>query len=175
MALPAGIPTLEASVTKNLTWPDNVFVSAHTANLVIRCRVEHARQPIHADHYPIETVIAIDMPMIKMKQRQNWKATKWEGFRETLEQNLQRLPPPAPIRNNAEFHQRFATLHEALYDTVEATVPWTKPCPHSKRWWTPALTRKRRELVSLQRTAYRWRTEPTHPAHEELTVARTTY
>jgi hypothetical protein len=60
MALPKDTPTLEHSSTGNWTRPDNVFISSHAHERIVKCDVEPERRPPRADHLPIITVLDIE-------------------------------------------------------------------------------------------------------------------
>jgi exonuclease III len=56
-ALPPAIATLEASNTKNLTRPDNVFCSASFEDKFTQCEVQTDLRPVVTDHFPIISTI----------------------------------------------------------------------------------------------------------------------
>ena len=55
MALPPTIPTLEATRTKNLTRPDNVFCTETLLQSLRSCSVAPELRPTRTDHFPILT------------------------------------------------------------------------------------------------------------------------
>ncbi len=59
MVLPPGIPTLEATHTKNLTRPDNVFCSGGIMEHLRSCDALPGLSPACTDHFPIQMVIDI--------------------------------------------------------------------------------------------------------------------
>ncbi|OJA12399.1 hypothetical protein AZE42_10042 [Rhizopogon vesiculosus] len=59
-------------------------------------------------------------------------------------------------------------ITQAISSTMEMDVPFSKPCPHSKRWWTRDLTHLCQCVNHLSRKAYQMRGLPNHPCHEEL-------
>lgn len=60
MALPKDIPTLEASSTKNLTHPDNVFLSHQLRNRITKFTAIPEQRAVNTDHFPILTVLDVD-------------------------------------------------------------------------------------------------------------------
>jgi endonuclease/exonuclease/phosphatase family metal-dependent hydrolase len=59
MILPAEIPTLELSSNKNLSRPDNVFLSTRIVNSVIRCSVIETPRISCTDHFTIQTELTL--------------------------------------------------------------------------------------------------------------------
>ena len=59
-------------------------------------------------------------------------------------------------------------LTEALQATIQDAVPLSKPCPHSKCWWSSRLSEmKRKKKNKLSSLAYPYRALADHPVHEE--------
>ncbi len=58
-------------------------------------------------------------------------------------------------------------LDDVVQETIEIYVPWTKPSPYIKRWWTGELTELWKHLRKVQKKAYRFRMFKDHPIHEE--------
>jgi hypothetical protein len=80
MALPKGIPTLEHSRTKNLTRPDNIFMSQILTNKLTLCDVITEGRTVRTDHYPIKTVIDVSPERASYRKIQSLKKVKWEDF-----------------------------------------------------------------------------------------------
>lgn len=62
-----------------------------------------------------------------------------------------------------------------VQETIELYVPWTKPSPYIKRWWTGELTDLCKRLHNVQKKAYRFRMFGDHPIHEEKDELRNKY
>lgn len=62
-----GVPTLEASHTKNYTRPDNIFCMPDILERLRICTVLHDKCPTNADHFPIQTVF--NLPTTAATQR----------------------------------------------------------------------------------------------------------
>lgn len=84
MALPPGIPTLEASSTGNWTRPDNVWYTDNNADIFVSCDVSPALCPPLADHLPIISVLNIPPPRTHAPSLRNFRDTDWSEFRKTL-------------------------------------------------------------------------------------------
>ncbi|KIJ53093.1 hypothetical protein M422DRAFT_95009, partial [Sphaerobolus stellatus SS14] len=80
MALPAGLPTLEASTTKNLTRPDNVFCTEELLNAMKTCEVKMEDRPAATDHFPIRSVFSTAVSQIEPKPKYNFRDVDWEEF-----------------------------------------------------------------------------------------------
>ncbi|KAI0028230.1 hypothetical protein K488DRAFT_33865, partial [Vararia minispora EC-137] len=61
MALKPGIPTLQHSVTKHWSRPDNVWISSRLLELVTFCNTLPDQRGPATDHLPIITLI--DIPL----------------------------------------------------------------------------------------------------------------
>ena len=91
----------------------------------------------------------------------------WVAFREALVAQLVDIPSPAPLGSGDGFQMAVAGLTGALQATIQAAVPLTRPCPHSKRWWSRSLSDLKRKKNKLSSLSYRYRALEDHPAHEE--------
>ncbi|KNZ77457.1 Putative 115 kDa protein in type-1 retrotransposable element R1DM [Termitomyces sp. J132] len=58
MVLRPYVPTLRAKSMKNLTRPDNVFITDSFQSQIVRCEVLHSEQLPKADHFPVITECA---------------------------------------------------------------------------------------------------------------------
>jgi ribonuclease HI len=106
--------------------------------------------------------------------RRNWRAVDWEAFNEHLS-SLLTHNPPLPLASVDEFQQAARFLTKAITDTIEHCVPHSKPCPHSKRWWTYRLSQLRGQVKRLSRLSYELRGIPEHQCHDELKVLKKRY
>jgi hypothetical protein len=61
--------------------------------------------------------------------------TDWKIFNEELA-TLINIPIPTIITTNYNFQKATEDLTSTLQDIIHTAVPTSKPCPHSKRWWT---------------------------------------
>lgn len=146
MALPKNIPTLRASATGNYTRPDNVFLTHNLINRTISCNVVANRKPVITDHWPILTVLDLETEIIEEEGKRNYRKVNWPEFKTALEEKLARRAPPNTISNIPAFNNRLSQLYADILLTIEEHVPMPKLHKHSKRWWTPELTRLRREV-----------------------------
>jgi len=66
-------------------------------------------------------------------------------------------------------------VNDSIRSTIESHVPMSKPCPHTKRWWTHDLSTLRRKKNRLATTSHRWRGLPDHPSHQQHQEIRKEY
>jgi ribonuclease HI len=176
MALPHGIPTLEAfGSTKNLTRPDNVFCSTEHVDRFIVCEARPADRPPRTDHFPIMSVLDVHPAITATEPRPDFRKADWKKLKETLNQHLSILSPPQDILTKASFDQRLELINQVIAYAVSEHVPISKPCPRSKRWWTPELKQERKEVAKLGRRAWKnaWMGDDT--AKKAHTRARRAY
>lgn len=102
MALPRGIPTLEAQNTKNLTHLDNIFCSTHIKEAIIRCNTEETAHPVNTDYFLIITELDLTLQTISLPTRRNFRSTNWEKFKSTLEEELCSHPDPTDLIHTKE-------------------------------------------------------------------------
>jgi hypothetical protein len=169
MTLPAGVPTLQALNSKNLTRPDNVFCSRSLEDELILCTVRRDLKPPNTDHFPILCHISIIPPRKDFVPRPNFRAVDWKAFREDLERRLDAIPPPSEIQDILTFDSRLKQIDELIAEIVDndEIVPKTKDTPYSKRWWTKTLATKKKEVQRIGKRAARKDFERNHPVHEQ--------
>ncbi|CDO77096.1 hypothetical protein BN946_scf184473.g40 [Trametes cinnabarina] len=174
-ALPAGIPTLEATRTKNLTRPDNVFASPGLLARMRSCVVERAKRPTKTDHFPISTTFDIPTDAAPARPRRNFRAVDWEEVDGALAQRIEARAFPARIDSKAVFDTTLDHLMADLQATINEHVPEVASTPYTKRWWSKDLSRMRKEKERLGRLHYRHRADRAHPSHVEYRRYRNMY
>lgn len=159
---------------RNKIWtrPDNVFCSQNAMEVLVKCTTVPGRRGAGTDHVPIDTVLSLPVTRTPPSISHNFRATDREEFKDILRQKIVALPPPEKIRSEAEFHQKLASITTSILDTIEQTVPKSKPSPHTKRWWNKDLETLRKAKNPLNSVSYRFRMDRQHPSHEQLRVAR---
>lgn len=172
--LPCGIPTLQANNTGNWTRPDNVLGTETIVDSLISCDTDPSQRGPRTDHVPILLTLELDTSKLSTEPRRNWRETDWEAFNEHLSKILEPFPP-TPLASEEEFQQAAHRITGAITSAMEATVPFTKPCPHSKRWWTKDLTILRKQVNEASRLAYQLRGLPEHACHDELKSIKNRY
>ena len=86
MALPKGLPTLQAMNTKNWTCVDNVFMSEELTGLLISCNTAPNLRSPGTDHVPILTVVDTGIPRVAPKPYRDYRTADWKAFRQDLAQ-----------------------------------------------------------------------------------------
>jgi hypothetical protein len=149
MPLPQGVPTLCAKRTGNLTRPDNVFCSEEFLDFFVSCDAYPSRTPGTTDHFPIISEVDLIPPVRVKEERWDWKATEWEEMAKMLEGELALLGDPAGYADLNEVLDALDKLDEAIWCCVAEKVLKVKICNRSKRWWTPELSKFRKERERL--------------------------
>lgn len=175
MALPKDIPTLRALNTRNLTRPDNVFISHPLIDALTYCNTEPEKQPVNTDHFPIIVKIDTSVTIHEEQQRFNFKGTDWDEFRKMLKAKLDKIPKTKTIHSVDDFDQMLISLDRAVHETIEKVVPKAKFSPHTKRWWSDELKKLKKTVTKKGRKAYNQRFNPGHPAHGEYKRLRNEY
>ena len=168
MALPKGLPTLQAMSTKNWTRVNNVFMLEDLTDLLVCCDTAPGLRGPGTDHVPIHTIIDTGIPPTAFEPYRNFRTADWKAFREELAQQLTRIPEPSMLHDDAQFQDAVADLTEAIQATIEAVVPLSKLAPHSRRWWNDELSGLKKCLNKLNNKSYRFRALADHPAHDAL-------
>lgn len=174
MVLPPEIPTLELSSNKNLSRPDNVFMSTDLAPTVTRCTALEAPRISCTDHFTIQTTLTLSCQKVIKTLRPDFKGTDWTKFNRALERELPQTRQPA-ITTKEIFDQRLDEITAALDETIYTLVPLKNDTPYMKRWWTPELKRLQKVKSDLSKAARRHRTTPTHPLHRLYKEADTAF
>jgi len=146
MALPKDIPTLQALTTGNHTRPDNTFVSSPIAGHITKCTTMLDERPVRSDHFPVITEIDTSLEKREEPLQPKFKIADWKEVRERLTEKLEGLDAREEIVTPVELHARVRTLTQKISEVIEECVPKAGPTPHKKRWWSPLLTKRCREL-----------------------------
>jgi hypothetical protein len=126
-----------------LTRPDNVFASLALQEAIIKCNTCPEDQPARTDHFPIDTVLAIQTQRAAEIPRCNFRDVEWEKFRERLEEKIDKEVPSTPIQTAADLIDRTGCLTKSITDTIEERIPLARPSPYTKQWWTREIAEMR--------------------------------
>jgi hypothetical protein len=122
LTLPLGIPTLEHFVTKNLHRVDQVFCSQDLLPHIDQCYTMPECRPPKMDHFPIMTVLNLDMACNEEIPGFNFRKTDWQDFHEYLGNKLEALHLQDP-EDATDFELMLDKLTAAILETMEAQVP----------------------------------------------------
>ena len=175
MALPAGLPTLQAFRSGNFSRPDNIFCSANLLPFFLECNTKPEERPAKTDHFPIVGTMNIAPERILPAPRFNWRQADWNDFRTKLTHNLAAAGPPRPVTDVEDFQTTFTLISAAIQSAADQTVPKIRPSPFTKRWWTKELTDLRKKKQSLRAKSHRLRAQRLHPVHQEAIEATKVY
>jgi ribonuclease HI/exonuclease III len=172
MALPAGTPTHEHSVTKRWSRLDHVFVTEHTLEAIDYCDAHPDEIGVNTDHFPIITKLNLHVATAPRTAIRNFRDVDWKEFREKLSEELAKKGVASFIKTQEALDQECTKLTSILQETIAAKVPEARLGPHAKRWWTKELTNLRKEMLRIRRKACKERHKETNPAWEQFKDAR---
>ncbi|VDC03411.1 unnamed protein product [Peniophora sp. CBMAI 1063] len=175
MALPPGIPTLQHSVSKRWSRPDNVWCSDSLLDLVLECDTLPALRSPTSDYLPIITTIAADATRITLTPTRNTRLADWEEFNDYLRNELERLPAPGPLTSKEELEAAASALTKAVQAAIAAKIPLSSIKPELKRWWTRELTELKKRVAVLNKVSHQWHGLPDHPVHAACRRLRREY
>ena len=175
MALPKDIPTLRATCTKNLTWPNNVFCSSRILGIITQCMTLPGLQPPCTDHFPIATTLDASMEQSPDTLKLNWRMVNWDRVRKHLTTLLNKLPVLTEITMLEDFDSSLTSLTTAINTAVAANVPCYNPSPCTKRRLTKELFQAHSTMRCATRLANNVTDDPSHPSHREYQLQRNTY
>src|SRR5882724_3205860 len=175
MALPKGIPTLQALSTGNFMRPDNVFISSSIVGHLVRCGTLPDKRPARSDHIPIITELDLEVNERAEPPCPSFRLADWKAVRETLMAKLTVLGPAQETRTHSELYEQVIMLTQAISEAMDVSVPKGGMLPHKKRWWSPILTAKRAEVHRLMHRAYKRRSDPEDPIHDKHRAVRKVY
>lgn len=165
MALPGSLPTLEATTTKNLTRPDNVFCTPELLEAMSVCNVQMEYRPAATDHFPIKTVFNTTLHQITERIRYNFREVDWAEFNKSLKQELEGVWGAGEIRSEAELEERVEAISNGILATIDRKVSKARPSPYSKRWWTKELKKEKALTNKLGKLSWKNRADQAHPIH----------
>ncbi|KAG1808229.1 uncharacterized protein BJ212DRAFT_1235595, partial [Suillus subaureus] len=172
--LPVGIPTLQSTSTGNWTKPDNVFGMEFLLNTIVSCKTAPELRGPKTDHLPILITLELESPRTNEEPCRNWHGIDWDTFNKHLKQTIS-TRPALPLTLVEEFQEAAQHLTQLIMSTMEICVPHSKPCPHSKHWWTKHLSILWTRIKDLSKITYQMCGLPLHPSHEELKAIKEQY
>ncbi len=146
MALPEGIPTLEASRTKNTTRPDNVFCTEGLLERLRSCAVLPENRPVQTDHLPIQTILGVPMEVAPPRPSRDFRGVDWGEFAEALAARRAARIVPEVITTKEDFDAVLDALMTDIQATIEEHVPLVADTP------SRSCARSRRRGQTLSRT-----------------------
>jgi hypothetical protein len=175
MALPQGKPTYRVDRNGNWTRPDNVFCSPSAMDVLTRCTTVPEEWPTSLDHLPIDIHLEIPVMIHEPAESRNFRAADWNRYRDSLTQEIGRIPNPTPITSQDQFTTAVSDMLTALHSSIDATIPKSRPSRYAKRWWNKDLDDMRKAKNRLSNESYRHRDDIAHRSHRELKDYRNKY
>jgi benzoyl-CoA reductase/2-hydroxyglutaryl-CoA dehydratase subunit BcrC/BadD/HgdB len=99
----------------------------------------------------------------------------WKEFNKTLTNSLLSFQPDEPTVTIQEFTKTAKGVTDAILSTIDKHVPYTRPSPHSKRWWTKDLSTMKEKTAKLTSISFTLRALPDHLSHKEHRELRNKY
>jgi len=127
---------------------DLVWGNTKAQERLLKCQISEDGDQ-GADHLAIETILSYDCIDIPENQpRLDISRTDWKIFRKILKETLpSRIQMP---QTGEEIEGTTAFLIQAIQHALIASTPTMKPCPRSKRWWNPELTKLSKQHKRLR-------------------------
>ena len=154
MTLLKHLPTLQLMMTKNWTRVDNVFCMDNVIDSVITCDTDPGTSGPGTDHVPIHTMLKVEVALNPPISSHNFRMVDWENLRVQLGEWLEHLPDTKELKTIEDFNTAVDALTPIIQDTIEVTVPLSKPVPHSRRWWSKELPDLKRKKNKLNNQSY---------------------
>ena len=157
LALPEGAPTFQSGAHGTWSTLDLVFAARPLTELVTRCEPGFGHG---SDHRSVEIELNLDLPVVEPPARRNWRDADWDRYQAAVTELWveQRVHSRAlDLRTTTDIDSLVSDLTDILIRSAEGAVPLAKPCPHSKRWWSPVLTALKRAARRLSNRAARRR------------------
>lgn len=159
--LPPATPTFFSAVHNSWSTIDLVFVSSALADAVSQC--DASQDGNGSDHSGIFLRLSLERLPTLSRERLQWRSADWVKYREALQGFLDTklLSTHSPTLNHRSDIDKLAeTLTKGLQYAAKVAVPVCKPCPHSKRWWSPELSRLHRQAANLRNRASKRNAKP---------------
>ena len=80
LALPQGIPTLQAFGSGIWTRPDNIWKLDTSVDIMISCNVEPTLRPTKTDHLPIVMILDLSPTLKDKTPKRSFKNVDWAAF-----------------------------------------------------------------------------------------------
>ena len=170
--LPRGTITFSHNNGLHPTTIDLVLVSPALQAAMVQCKTSDTDHG--GDHRVIEARFRMPWETRPTRRlRRNYDKADWGDICKAVSLLSRPLQIPTKERLNEEA-ERFV---KAISQIVADKIPYAKPHPNAKRWWTPSLTALRRTLSSLrnQETERRRRGLNCRDLHQQIQAVRKDY
>ena len=145
----SNLPTISASRTSSLGIPllhgprgrstiDLIFTTQRLAEGHVRCAIHNMTHG--SDHEAIETSFTISMPPAENEPRRFFKVANWERIRTTVARHL----ADRGVKGKEGLDAHLGRLMNAAAAAINKHVPFARPSPYARPWWTPKLIHPRK-------------------------------
>lgn len=153
MALPAGVPTLEHTTSKNWTRPDNIWVDEALKAHIIKCNVLEKERPVFTDHLPFMLELDTSPDRAEETIRWDWRGVDWDEFKKYVEDGMKELPD-REIKEIPDFERELAELNDLLTKARDIYAPKVKASSYIRCWWSNELGKEQKRVAKLAQKAY---------------------
>ena len=133
---PPGVATWSARGSESTI--DLTYATEFIASMVLKCIVQHDLDQ-HSDHYPIATMIQLQVAKQETTKRRAWKKLDTSILMQSLRDSGV-FNPDQDLRTNEDLDRKVAQIHTAYLQAIDKSVPWTKPSKFANSFWTPECT-----------------------------------
>lgn len=160
--------------TKTHRWKDGdstidlTFATEELASRTIYCRVDPCRD-CDSDHLPVATAIEWDWQSTIPPRKRMWTKTNQSLLRQTVQERLIGRPDGVELRSQHCIDEHVRSIIDAIQFGVDASTPWSDPCPCSVPGFDEECKNICHEVQQLRR---RWQRTRHEDDYEEYRVAR---
>ena len=120
----------------------------------------------HSDHYPIHTILDLEVKQATPRKIRAWKKTDQETFIWVLQHHLQLTKT---LLTKQEIDESMYNVVHAIQEAIDASTPWADINPQSKSYWTNECTEV---VMETRRAKRRWKRYHTAETEEAFRNAR---
>lgn len=154
LALPPGTPTFRSDAHHSWSTLDLVLVSSPLLSNVTRCETAYGHG---SDHRCIEFEVDLSVSLQPEElRRPAWRDTDWNKFTEVAEDlwHAKQIDTRSCVlTSSSDIDTLVYDITDIFAQASKDATPSSRPCPHSKRWWSPELTALKRAARRLSNHA----------------------
>ena len=139
---------------------DLTFVSQELEGSILECRPV-AELEASSDHIPIGTKLDLKaVEEVARQPRHQWKSADWEKTNASLAGKLRQLRiGQIQLDSQEAIDEQVTAITRAIYETMEETIPKSRPSAHAKPYWTKDCSEAVKEARKARRNWTKYRSE----------------